>query len=238
MKLMRLLVPLIAVLALCAQQPLEFEAASVKPNTAGGPGATSRTRNDAVEFENYSLRRLIQTAYRAKDYAYAGPSWLDSVFLDVVAKRPAGTKPNQVPEMLQTLLAQRFKLTVHRERREIDGLALVVDKKGLKIPAVTPGTNSNSWGPATVQGTSISMDEFADLLANALDGPVKNQTALPGVYDVRIKWLPNGPLPNDTGDMAGSPFAAVQQLGLKLEKQKVPIEVVVVDSAERSPIEN
>ena len=224
---------------LCAQEPPAFEVASVKPNTTGGPGATWRNRIGRTEFENYSLRQLIQMAYGVKDYSFAGPSWLDSVRFDVVAKPPAGAKADQVPAMMQTLLAERFKLAVHREEREMPGLALVVDKKGPRIQPAEPGPGGSGWGPNMVNAKKITMTEFADTLSNALQRPVKNLTDLPGVYDIKIKWLPDGPLPADTSDMAASVYAAVQdQLGLKLQVQKLPVQVLVVDHAERSPTEN
>ena len=71
-----------------------------------------------MEWQNTSLRQFVQTAYRLHDFAYSGPAWLDSVYFDVVAKIPAGGKANQYPEMLQTLLVERFKLAVHREVKE------------------------------------------------------------------------------------------------------------------------
>jgi uncharacterized protein (TIGR03435 family) len=230
----------VAACALLAQQPPAFEVASVKPNTTGGAGAGTQFGNDRIEIHNYSLRQLIRMAYRVHDYAYAGPSWLDSLHFDVVAKVPTHGKFDQVPEMMQTLLAERFKLAVHRETREVNGLALVVDKKGPRIQPVEPGPNSGSgWGSNMVQGTNISMAQFADLLSNALDRPVKDLTSLPGVYNIRIRWLPDAPAPADTPDLAGSVYAAVQdQLGLRLQVQKLPVEVLVVDRAERVPTEN
>jgi len=231
---------LLAVAAtLRAQQPLTFEVDNVKPNTTGGPGATSRQRNGALELENYSLRRLVQLAYRVKDYAYSGPSWLDSVHFDVVAKLPAGAKSDQIPEMMQALLTERFQLAVHREEKEMTGLALVVDKKGLRIQPAEPGPNGGTgYGSSMAGGNKITMAEFAGLLSNALDRPVKDLTSVGGVYNIKIRWLPDGPLPADTTGMSGSVYEAVQDLGLKLEVQKIPVEVLIVDRAERAPTEN
>ena len=234
---MRAVLPLMMACTLWAQQPLAFEAVSVKPNTSGATGMSGR--RGGVEYENISLRRLVQSAYRVKDFAYSGPSWLDSVHFDIVAKFPAGVNFDQLPEMLQTLLAVRFKLVVHREDKEMTGLALVVDKKGLRIQPVEPGPSGSSWGPSMASGTKITMAQLAGMLADSLNRPVKDMTGISGVYDVNLKWLPDGPLPADTSDMAGSVYAAVQdQLGLKLQVQKLPVSLLVVDRAERSPIEN
>jgi len=236
---MRWLVPFLAAGALFAQERPAFEVASVKVNTTGGPGASMQQRNGGIELQNYSLRLLVQMAYRVHDYACSAPSWLDSVHFDIVAKMPAGGKFEQFPDMMQALLAERFKLAVHREVKEMPGLALVVDKKGPRIQPVDPGQKSTSWGSNMVQGASITMAEFAGLLSNSLDRPVKDLTALPGVYDIKIRWTPDTPSSTDPTDLPGSVYGAVQDLlGLRLQVQKVPVEVLVVDRAERVPTEN
>jgi uncharacterized protein (TIGR03435 family) len=236
---MKRLLLLAAAATLFAQQPPAFEVASVKPNTTAGPGASTRRGNGTIQFENHSLRRLIQTAYRVKDYAFSGPSWLDSPHFDIVAKLPEGAKFDRMPEMLQALLVDRFKLAVHREEKEMPGFALVVDKKGLRIQSVEPDPNhATSYGPSMVGGNGITMAEFADLLSNSLDRPVKDLTSVPGVYNIKIRWLPDGPVPPDPSGMPGSVNEAVAELGLKLEVQKVPVTVLIVDHAERVPTEN
>jgi uncharacterized protein (TIGR03435 family) len=240
---MKWLVPLIAAgLALAglkaAQERPAFEVASVKPDLTDAPGSTMRPRNGGIEFQNYSLRLLVQTAYRVHDYACSAPSWLDSLHFDIFAKMPAGANFDRLPEMLQTLLAERFKLAVHREVKEMPGLALVVDKKGARVRPVEPGPKGTSWGSNMVQGSSLSMAEFAGLLSNSLNLPAKDLTGLPGVYDIKIRWAPDLPASSDPSDLPGSVYAAVQELGLKLQAQKVPVEILVVDRAERVPAEN
>lgn len=232
-----LVLPVIAAALALAQDRPAFEAASVKPS-AGGDGALMKSSRASIEMENHSLRRLVQVAYRLHDFAYSGPAWLDSVYFDIVAKIPAGAKFDQYPEMLQSLLAEHFKLAVHRETREMPGLALVVDKKGLRTQAVEAGAVSTSWGPNMVQGAKITMAEFAGLLSNALDRPVKDLTVLEGIYDIKIRWAPDMPASADPSDLPGSVYAAVQELGLRLQAQKVPVEILVVDRAERVPTEN
>jgi uncharacterized protein (TIGR03435 family) len=241
-KSMRRLILLAAAAMAWAQQQPAFEVASVKLNAAGGPASTVRPRSGGMEWENYSLRQFIQAAYAVKDYAFSGPSWLDSVRLDVIAKLPAGARFDQVPAMMQSLLLERFKLAVHREEKEMPALALVVDKKGPRIQPVEPGPGGKSWGSSMVQGIKISMADFADLLSRALERPVKDLTGLPGVYDIKIAWLPDNATSADAPgnkDLAASVYAAVQdQLGLKLQAQRLPVEILVVDHAERVPAGN
>ena len=145
---------------------------------------------------------------------------------------------NRYPEMMQTLLAQRFNLAVHRETKKMTGLALVVDKKGLRIQTAKPDGSMISSGPNMVRTKSAAMAQFASALANALGRPVKDMTALDGAYDIDIKWTPDIVTSTDPGDAPGSVYAAVQELGLRLQVQKIPVEILVVDRAERTPSEN
>jgi uncharacterized protein (TIGR03435 family) len=140
--------------------------------------------------------------------------------------------------MLQTLLAERFKLAIHRETKELPGLGLTVDKKGLRIQSVEPGPGGSGWGSNMAGGTKITMAQFAELLSSSLNRPVQDLTALNTVYDIKIHWAPDMPASTDPSDMPGSVYAAVQELGLRLQVQKVQVEILVVDRAERVPIEN
>jgi uncharacterized protein (TIGR03435 family) len=235
---MQWLLTVVAAGALLAQEQPAFEAASVKLNTSGDGGMSMRTTASQVEWGDTSLRILVQTAYRLHDYAYSGPAWLDSVDYDIIAKLPADRRFDGYPEMLQTLLAERFKLAVHRETKEMIGLALVADKKGLRIKPVEPGPSMTSTNGNFVRASKVSMTQFADLLANTQNRPVKDLTGLPGVYDIDIKWTADMPSSADPGDLPGSIYAAVHELGLHLQVQKIPVEILVVDHAERVPTGN
>jgi len=228
--------------------PPSFEVASIKPNTSGGPGAEMYPGKSEVILKNYSLKQLIQAAYKVKDYSFAGPAWLDSQRFDIVAKLPTGASADQLPAMMQTLLRERFKLVVHRESKIMTALALVVDKNGLRIKPVEAGQGGTTVGRVMVKAPKVSMTQLADLLSSAIDRPVKDLTELPGVYDIDLKWMPDDAPPVDAasaGDRqsptarapATSVFSAVQEIGLKLQAQKLPIEVLVVDHAEK-PSEN
>jgi uncharacterized protein (TIGR03435 family) len=221
-----------------AQDRPAFEAASVKPSAAGDPGMSMRGIPGQLEWKDTSLRYFVQTAYRVHDYAYSAPAWLDSALFDVIAKVPANGSANRYPDMLQTLLAERFKLAIHRETKELPGLALVVDKKGPRIKPVEPGGAMLSTGANMVRTEKATLAQFADALSIALDRPVKDFTGLQGVYDIKIQWAADMPTSSDPTDLSGSVYAAVQELGLRLQVRKVPAEVVVVDHIERVPTEN
>src|ERR1035438_4303807 len=235
---MKWLVPVIWASLVLAQDRPAFEAASVKPSAAGDPGMSMRGSPGQLEWKDPSLRYFVQTAYRVHDYAYSAPEWLDSALFDVVAKLPANGGSNRYPEMLQTLLAERFKLVVHRETKDLPGLALVVDKKGPRIKPVEPGGAMLTTGPNVVRTEKATLAQFTDALSTALDRPVKDFTGLPGVYDIKIQWMPDTPASSDPTDLPGSVYAAVQELGLRLQVRKVPVEVVVVDRIERVPTQN
>jgi uncharacterized protein (TIGR03435 family) len=236
---MKWLVPVMLASLVLAQNRPAFEAASVKPSAAGAMGMSMTGGAGQLEWKDTSLSYFVQTAYHVHDYAYSAPAWLDSALFDVVAKLPAnGSSINRYPEMLQTLLADRFKLVIHRETKDLPGLALVADKKGLRIKPVEPGGSMWTTGTNLVRTEKTTLAQFADALSTALNRPIKDFTGLPGVYDIKIQWAPDMPTSSDPTDLPGSVYAAVQELGLRLQVQKVPVEVVVVDHIERVPTQN
>jgi uncharacterized protein (TIGR03435 family) len=141
--------------------------------------------------------------------------------------------------MLQTLLAERFKLAVHRESRVVNAYALVVDKKGSKIQSVDPGPSAMTWYQTRLVAKTVSMTQFADMLSSHLDRPVKDQTGLPGVYNITLEWLADDAPLTTGGPTATTVFGALEeQLGLRLQTAKLPIDILVVDRIERTAIEN
>jgi uncharacterized protein (TIGR03435 family) len=234
-----------------AESDLLFEVASIRPHVSGAPGSTGRTgiQDDAgrVRIENLSLMGLIAISYGLKGREQTvGPGWLNTDTFDVVAKPPAGYKPEQLQYLLRNLLIDRFKLSVHHETRPMSAFALVVAKGGPKLRE-SEGPRTYLIGrPGLIEGKQRSMSELADTLANLLGARVVNQTGLSARYDLKLEWTPDTSPQPPTGADAGaaaepelSLFTALQQqLGLRLESQKIPTDMVVVDHIERVPTEN
>jgi uncharacterized protein (TIGR03435 family) len=226
------------------ETPLAFEVASVKPNTSGSGSSRTSGTTGQLTITNRSLKELIAMAYSVQDFQLAGPEWLGSVKFDIVAKIPAGARRDQNPAMMQALLAERFHLAVHRESKEMPAYALVVGKSGPKLQQVEPGgTNMNNNGnnnSRQITAERVSMAALAETLARIVEHPVVDRTALQGVYKLKLEYAPDN-AKSDGPDGAAGPsiYTALQeQLGLKLQTQKLPVEIVVVDRVERVPTEN
>ena len=139
--------------------------------------------------------------------------------------------------MLQKMLLERFKVAIHRDTRTFAVYGLVAGKSGIRFQEVPDGdshsqnTNNNHY-----TGTCVSMASFAEWLARRMDMPVLDMTGLKGFYDMKLDWAPESA--TDAPELPTLPVALQEQLGLKLETRKAPIEVLIVDHAERIPTEN
>jgi uncharacterized protein (TIGR03435 family) len=197
-----------------------------------------------------SLKQILQAAYDLPPTVAitGGPGWLDSDRFDIDAKAedPSKATAVQLEQMLQQLLADRFKLKLHREEKEVSGSLLVVDKNGSKLkeagePAnVTPGIGSQGGRPGDMNFRAASMGLLAQFLSGIMGRPVQDKTGLTGRYTFDLKWAlaENDSVPPEfvrPPDPAGPSLvtALQEQLGLRLQSGTVPILVVVVDSAER-----
>jgi bla regulator protein blaR1 len=256
-----------------------FDVASIKPNHEGGGRFRIGVEPGRFVANNATLKFLLEEAYHVKDSQIVGaPGWIDSDHYDIEAKvddasAGAEQKLNSDEQgarfrlMLQSLLADRFKVTLHHDTKELPIYALVVAKNGPKLheSAAAPEDTAPP-GPLTPDGpqprhsirmrgrgdlsiSAESLDMFADLLSRQLGRLVVNKTGLNGNYDFTLKWTPDesqGQMPGGPpGDAAPPPdasgptiFTALQeQLGLKLESQKGPVDTIVIDHVER-PSEN
>src|SRR5581483_5706223 len=208
-----------------------FDAASVKVSATPDGHTSSHSGPGGVEMSNVTLRFLITRAYRIVDPEVFGPAWIDEDRYNIIAKSPAGVPETQIPDMLRTLLAERFKLAVHREKRELPVYALGVAKKGPKLTKADPTEPepgmSSSYG--TVSGRAVTMTRLAGFLAAPyvnLGLPVLDQTNLEGIFNFDLKWTPERPLDGKNENRAPDPnappplfIALEEQLGLKLEKR-------------------
>ena len=239
-------VAILAGLTAQGQEAPAFEVAAIKPANPHADGSTTHTSTGRFMMDNFSLRDCIKYAFDVKDYALAAPSWSASPRFDIVAKPPAGASPRQYRAMLQTLLVQRFKLEYHREPKVVSAYVLVVDPKGLKVkPVKTDEPSGETWAPALIRAHHDSMAQFADVLSRQLDCPVKDGTGVDGIFDITLTFLPDDastvrpPAGAGDPDPASSIFSALrEQAGLRLEAQRVTIDIIVVDRVERQPTKN
>ena len=234
-----------------------FDVASVKPNKSStGRNSMDRSPGGGFSATNATLKGLIKAAYSIYDHQLiGGPGWLESERYDIVAKAPPNTPDNQLRPMLQTLLTERFKLKLHRETRQMPVYALILGKHGPKFQEVNreakdgDGDSRKGRGHLTAQRVPIS--DLAEILSGELGLTVLDRTGLKGFFDLKLEWTPDESQLRGPGDgpdgrirtAAADPngasiFTALQeQLGLKLEKQIGPVEVLVIDHVER-PSEN
>jgi|SRR5579872_1003367 len=292
---------------LSTERPLTFEVASIKPfvphapdtrqgkGSSGplGPGTMDPGR---IHYRAIRLKDLVINAYSVKDFQIVGPNWLnddETTRFTIEATMPPDTTKEQLRVMLQSMLADRFKLRIHRETRDLPKYSLVVSKNGPKMketaevhaptgdaPSVPRGGRPTGkydafgfpiWqyppeggigsllinGRGRISGERVSMHDLANVLSkDILDIPVTDATGLQAKYDFSLFFsrpIPDVPTDNELArEIAravpwaanlpeGLPdiFAAVQsQLGLKLERTKGPVEVIVIDQIERTPTEN
>jgi uncharacterized protein (TIGR03435 family) len=267
---------------------LEFEVASIRPSGPLVPGELSiglHIDGAQIRGRYFSLKDYLGMAYKLKNYQITGPDWVASDRFDITAKLPEGAKADQVPEMLQSLLASRFEIKMHRETKPFPVYGLLVAKGGLKLEALKMDadgggdsgksvdvTASGARGGVSInlgKGSSFSMANnkvevkkltmvsFADLLARFEDRPVVDMTDVKGSYDFTLEFTPEDfrtmmirsaiaagvTLPPEAlhlldGASDSGLQTALQTVGLKLEPRKAPIEVLIVDKADKSPIEN
>jgi uncharacterized protein (TIGR03435 family) len=232
-------------------KPLAFEVASVKLRQPGSlvtmmGGAPSGSR---LTLEAMSLSDLVSWAYDVKPWQVTGgPPWAgiqkDRTTLDGAANRfdivarAEGEAPRSLGEfrqMMQTLLTDRFHLTFHRESRETPVYALVIDKNGPKFHEAAPDATGilRMNGRGRMSGSGATIPQLVSWFSNAngVDRPVIDQTRLTGRYDFTLEW--SNTLAGQADSTAPSIFTAFQeQLGLKLDSTKAPVDVLVIDHVE------
>jgi uncharacterized protein (TIGR03435 family) len=258
----------VAVFGQSPTPPPAFEVASIKPATPPADGRLMiRMGGDPgrLDYSNVSLRDIIRNAYKVRNDQISGPDWLNSERYDLKAKLPAGASRDDVPAMLQTLLKDRFKLASHKESKVLPIYALVLAKSGPKLqPAEAAGGMRMMMGPKGRHFTGkATLVQLAEMLSNMSDRPVVDMTDLKGAYDIDLEFTSDvspegmrigmpgpGPGPGPGGpsgearlhdESADAPtlFTALQEkLGLKLDPRKAPVDIYVIDHAERVPTEN
>jgi bla regulator protein BlaR1 len=238
-----------------------FEVASVKPSAPSDlRGSTFQfTPDGGLRVTNGTLKGIIETAYDVRQFQISGgPGWLNTERYDILAKSASDGNGDQVESIketrirLQWLLAQRFQLKVHRDTKELPVYVLALGKKGSKLIEAeapsAPGSSATGIQARCGQmvGTSASMVNLAVYLSRQLDRSVLDRTGLSGKYNFQLEWTPDAG-PCSAPSNGGSPGAAIsspdgasiftalqEQLGLKLEATKGPVDIIVVDRAEKA----
>ncbi len=239
--------------SLAADAPMTFEVATIKPSDparAGiGPGVTMRPP-DVVTF-NTTLGYLIGFAYdmHARQIV-GGLPWIESEKFDIVGRPQAAGVPSlpQFRALLRNLIEERFQLKTHREKRNLPAYALVVGSNGPKMsrnetnPNGPPGAGGKGLGVMVF--SNATMGDFATVMqGNIVDRPVVDRTGLQGRFDFTLSWTPDEsqyrqagiqvpPAPADA-KLPGLFTAIEEQIGLRLESVTAPVEVIVIDGAEK-----
>ena len=229
-----------------------FEAASIKPNTSGSGGMSMTSPAGRYTAINVTVRSLILNAYDLPSAQILdSPGWTSSEHFDVVAKADGAATPQEMKQMIRSLLVDRFNFAAHTETREIPVYVLTLARPDGKLgpglrrsdidcskgaPSVAPATQSGVR-PCSMRGAagqfhagSMSVNFLVRNLSGYAGRPVTDRTGLSGAFDIDLVWSPD-----HAADPPGpSIFTAVQeQLGLKLESSREPKEVLVIDRVER-----
>jgi uncharacterized protein (TIGR03435 family) len=234
----------LATMPICSQTNEErpaFDVASVKPCDEGAQlGTMMQEKTGSLYYRRVNLLAVMRRAYNVDAPQIDGPSWLGSDCYDFQARFPENAAVARMQQMLQNLLAERFALKVHMEKRELPAFNLVLAKGGIKMKPSEGG--QLGYGPSrTPSGRrlagKITMPVLAMNVSGMVGHPVADQTNLSGLYDLDLKFsLPDAPQDADVYPLIET--ALQEQLGLKLEAKKARLDVVVVDSVERKPIGN
>jgi len=232
-----------------------IEVATIKPTKPDEQGFMLVFRGGHFQTKNISLSRLLAFSYGVQDKQLIGlPPWAETDKYDIDAKPDIDGTPNrkQLQGLVQKLIAQRFSLTFHRDKRELSVYVLSVAKTGAKLTKSEdqgglPGFGLRGLGALNVHNSSMS--EFAGMMQETvMDRPVIDQTGLAGRYDFTLNWTPDDsqfggmgakvPPPTDNTNPPPNLYTAIQeQIGLKLDATKAPTDVMVIDHVEK-PSEN
>ncbi len=230
-----------------------FDVAAVKPNRSGKGGGNLAASPGMLTIRNLPLRTIIGAAYDIAEYQISGPQWLAQERFDIMAKTDASvTGEDEMLPLLQPLLAERFHLAMHRGTKQLPAYVLMVGTKGPKFEAADAGgtglpfKKANKSGGGRIHSAHLTMPQFAEILSRRLGYPVLDMTGLAGAYRVTLEWAAENKVtkPGKTGEAKPdtdrpSIFTALHdQMGLRLQARRAPVEIFVIDHIEKTPTAN
>ncbi len=220
-----------------------FAVAAIKPHDPNSRRQGFDAQGDRFTIRDQTVGSLMQFAYAIHPHQIVGaPSWVFASRYDIEGTTDTPGEPDlhQQQEMLQKLLADRFDLHFAREKRDLSVYAIRIAKGGAKLtpaanPAAEPGQNANGHGSELTQiYTSVAMSDFAmGMQFFVPDRPIVDQTGLTGRYDIRLRYTKDDSTSTDPNAPPGLFTAIQEQLGLKLEPVKAPVDVFVIDRVEQ-----
>lgn len=222
-----------------------LEVATIKPSDPSDQRHRSEVHGQRIVIENQTVKNMIQMSYgvQARQIVNA-PSWIESERFDIQGLTNMEGQPSvpQFQEMVRKLLAERFGLKLHMEKREMARYSLIVTKGGPKMEPtkVAPDALPNEQGTGDKTSRSwrmenVSMTDLAQNLQGELDRPVVDETGLKGRYDFTLKWLRTdaAPATDSDGSLPGIFTALQEQVGLKVEPSKGEVDVLVIEQVEQ-----
>lgn len=228
-------------------KPLTWDVVSVKPHRELDSGGSMYVRPDGIEINNLTLHSLLWGAFdvKSQDQFSGWPEWANSDRFDVQAKLTAEDAERwhklhgeegerQYRQLMRQILEDRFALKTHIERRELPVYELVIAKQGAKLKPASPDSHGlSNYRPGKISAKSTRIISLIVNLSGNVGRVVVDKTGLTGEYDFELTWAPD-----NQPDAGPSIFTALQEeLGLKLQTARAPIDVVVIDHLER-PSEN
>jgi uncharacterized protein (TIGR03435 family) len=231
-------------------QPRGFEVASIHPSQLPRAGGEGSKRNDirhtpkSLTMRNVTLLDCLMFAYGVPEQQVTGPDWIMTERYDIAASVSEPASRDELKNMLQPLLADRFKLALHRDTKDLPVYALVAAKSGSKLERSQSETGSHwriAGGAFIFEDTTMS--ELAQKLSqlSAVNGLVIDQTGISGSFNFSVRMAASDEIMRADAIHGDAPsiFPLIErQLGLKLESRRVPMEVLIIDHAERIPTEN
>jgi uncharacterized protein (TIGR03435 family) len=221
-----------------------FEVATIKPAAPSSDGHThiNYPQTDRFSAANITLLALMQWAYgMPENQILDGPSWLSSTRFDIQGKADIGEQIKSLSSdqnnelkrrMVQALLADRFQLKLHQETRTLPAYDLILAKGGSKLQLTESNGKSIGLGRTYFNGQGLTMTLIAEELSQIAGRIVVDKTGLDGRYDIKLRWTPDDAVTADT-DLPTLFTAIQEQLGLKLERAKEPVPVLIVDHIEQ-----